>query len=115
MGDACTAPRWVGDRLAAPVSGRGAGLHALSAPRERLHRPSALVPQHCDTITGAIVSTLAAFGGLPPAICWESGGDPRCETIGGSKLCPAHPSPEKSEQLQNVFARMGYHLRVFLY
>jgi len=68
---AYTAPRWVGDRLAAPASGRGAGLHALSAPRERLHRPSALVPQHFDTITGAIVSTLAAFGGLPPVICWE--------------------------------------------
>jgi len=106
----CTAPRWVGDRLAAPASGRGAGLHALSAPRERLHRPSALVPQHFDTITGAIVSTLAAFGGLPPVICWESGGDPRRETIGGSELCPAHPSPATSEQMQKVCARIANRL-----
>ena len=28
----CTAPRWVGDRLAAPALGLGAGLHALSPP-----------------------------------------------------------------------------------
>jgi len=90
-------------------------MHALSAPRERLHRPSALVPQDVDTIKGAIVSTLADFGGLPPVICWESGGDPRCETIGGSELCPAHPLPEKSEQMQKVCARMSTYLRVFLY
>jgi len=30
---------------------------SLRAPRERLHRPSALVAQHFDTINGVIVST----------------------------------------------------------
>jgi len=68
------------------------------------------------TITGAIVSTLAAFGGLPPVICWESGGGPRCETIGGSELfCPAHPSPEKSEQMQKVCARIARYFYIDSY
>jgi len=91
----CTAPRWVDDRLAAPALGLGRGLHALSAPRERLHRPSALVPQHFDTIKGVIVSTLADFGGLPPVICWES------EVIPGAKRSAAASSVQRIHRQQN--------------